>query len=68
MINRSKWTKSEDKALLQTLKINSFRNRWDLISIELKKLGYLKSTKQIKTRWLNNLYLELIRTHGLNLI
>lgn len=55
MATRNKWTKSEDEAVLKLMNDESYNKQWDLVSAELKKQGFVKSPKQIKVRWNNNL-------------
>lgn len=55
MIKRQKWTQDEDNVLLEIMKSDLFKGKWDVVAAELKKRGYYKTPKQSKTRWINNL-------------
>ena len=55
MVKRKKWDDKEDDALVNIISNFSLPYKWDVISFQMKKNGYKKSSKQCRERWMHQL-------------
>lgn len=54
-MKRQKWTTEEDACLKELVSKEEEEVRWELMTLKMRQAGFHKTTKQIKTRWTNNL-------------
>lgn len=55
MLKRKLWSKEEDDALERLLLPQQSGPQWEPVAAQLAALGYAKTAKQCKDRWINNL-------------
>ena len=55
MLKRKLWSSEEDTALQDLIKEQSDTPQWDILASKMAELGFVKTAKQCKDRWVNNL-------------
>jgi len=59
--NRKNWSKIEDRQLIEIVKNYEPPYDWEELALRMQQIGYNRNSKQIKSRWNNNLSPNLIK-------
>lgn len=62
MLKRKLWSKSEDEALMRLIQPDAANPQWEVVAEEMAVMGFAKTAKQCKDRWINNLSPALNKT------
>lgn len=58
---RKNWSKIEDRCLVEVMRNEEHPVDWEELTVKMRNNGYIRNSKQIKSRWTNNLDPDLVK-------